>query len=68
MNFGDFVEKMEETPICNELKQVLDKWYEWYVKDPEKCMEEMLTRGGSKNYLFAHFIFLANLYERSNKE
>ncbi len=43
MNFGDFVEKMEETPICCELKQVLDKWYEFYIKDPEKCMEVMLT-------------------------
>lgn len=36
MNFGDFVEKMEETPLCCELKQLLDKWYEWYVKDPDE--------------------------------
>ncbi len=67
MNFGDFVEEMEETPICCELKQLLDKWYEIYAKDPEKCMNEELVRGSSKNYLFMHLMLLANLYERSNK-
>lgn len=33
MTFSDFVENVIKTPICCELKQNLDKWYELYEKD-----------------------------------
>ena len=68
MIFSDFVEGVKETQICYELKQKLDKWYELYVKDPEKCMEQMSTRGSSKSYLFVHLLLLAKLYERSRND
>lgn len=35
MTFGDFVERVVETPICCELKQHLDKLHESYIKDPK---------------------------------
>ena len=68
MNFSDFVESVVETPICCELKQQLDKWHEFYAKNPEKCMEKMFIRGSTKNHLFIHLLLLLELYERSNKE
>ena len=63
MTFSDFVESVVETPICFELKQQLDKWYEFYTKNPEKCMGKMSMRGSTKNYLFLHLLLLMELYE-----
>ena len=53
MTFSDFVENVVETPICCELKQGLDKVYEFYTKDPEKCVFYLrpLTRGSAKSDL-----------------
>ena len=36
MVFSDFIESMIETPISCEVKQRLDKLYEFYPNDPEK--------------------------------
>ena len=41
MTFSDFVENVVKTPICCELKQNLDKWYEFYSKDHNHEMEEI---------------------------
>jgi len=67
MNFSDFVENVVETPICCELKQQLDKWHEFYTKDPKKCIEKMSMRGSTKNYLFLHLLLLMELYESEDK-
>lgn len=49
MIFSDFVEVVLETPICYELKQHLDKWYEFYAKNPEKRLFYLKsTRGSTK--------------------
>lgn len=51
MAFSDFVESIIEIPICCELKQHLDKLYEFYIKYPEKCVSYLgsLSRGSAKN-------------------
>ena len=41
MTFSDFVENVVKTPICCELKQNLDKFYELYSKDPNYEQEEL---------------------------
>lgn len=64
MTFSDFVESVLETPICCESKQQLDKWHELYVKNPEKCIEKMSTRGSAKSNLFTHLLVLLTLYEK----
>ena len=68
MNFSDFVESEVETPICRETKQQLDKWHEFYAKNPEKCMEKMSTRGLGKSNLFTYLLLLLKLYESEDKE
>ena len=68
MTFSDFVESVLETPICCETKQELDKWHEFYAKNPEKCKEKMFTRGSTKSNLFTHLWVLLTLYESEDKE
>lgn len=67
MIFSDFVESVVETPICCELKQQLDKWYEFYTKNPEKCMEKMSMRGSTKTICFLHLLLLMELYKSEGK-
>lgn len=51
--FSDFVESVIETPICYEFKQYLDKLYELYTKNPEKCMFYLQSlRGSAKSNSF----------------
>lgn len=38
MTFSDFVESVLEIPISRELKPYLDKIYNSYSKNPEKCI------------------------------
>lgn len=47
MAFSDFVESVIETPICCALKLHLDKWHEFYVKNPKKCVFYLKTMRGS---------------------
>ena len=71
MTFSDFVESVTETPICCELKQHLDKCYELYAKDPEKCMFNLrlLQRGSAKSDLSILLpLFLAMCVESEVQE
>ena len=63
MDFSDFVESVLETPINRGTKQQLDKWHEFYAKNPEECKEKMSTRGLGKSNLFTHLWVLLKLYE-----
>lgn len=68
MAFSDFVENVVETPICCELKQILDKWHEFYVKDPEKCVFYLKPpRGSAKSDLLIVLPLLLEMYEKENK-
>ncbi len=62
MTFSDFVEKVLDVPICLGVKQHLDKLHEHYVKNPEECIKNMLTRGSAKNILFMNLFILMELY------
>lgn len=64
MAFSDFVESVIETPICCALKLHLDKWHEFYVKNPKKCVFYLKTmRGSAKNNLFTLLPVLLEMYE-----
>jgi len=67
MTFGDFVEKVLDVPICLRIKQQLNKLHEFYVKNPEECINNMFTRGSYKNILFLNLLLLLGLYEEENK-
>jgi len=67
MMFSDFVERVTETPICCELKRSLDKLYEFYTKDHDKCMFYLQPlRGSAKSNSFR--ILLPLLLEMYKKE
>ena len=71
MAFSDFVESVVETPICCELKQYLDKLYEFYAKDPEKCVLslEPQQRGSAKSHsLMILLPLLLKMYEEAVSE
>lgn len=72
MAFSDFVESVVETPICCELKQRLDKWHEFYTKDPEKCviyLESLIARGSAKSNLLMMLLpLLLETYKERDKE
>lgn len=62
--FSDFVESALETQICCELKQRLDKWYEFYAKDPEKRVLYFKSlRGCAKSDLLIFLPLLLEMYE-----
>ena len=62
MNFSDFVENVIETPICCELKQNLDKWYEFYSKDHNN----ELPIGSEKSILLILLPIFVTLYEKES--
>ena len=65
MVFSDFVENVVETPICCELKQCLDKWYEFYANNPEKYVLYLkFTRGSVKSDMLMLLPLLLKMYER----
>ena len=69
MVFSDFVESVVETPICCKLKQYLDKWHEFYTKDPEKCRFYLTSRlrESAKNNLLITLPLLLEMYEEERK-
>ena len=68
MTFGDFVEKVLDVPIYLGVKQQLNKLHECYVENPEKCINNMFTRGSAKNVLFMNLLILMELYGEGEKE
>lgn len=65
MKFGDFVEYALNTQICCELKQCLDKWHEFYTKDPKKCVFYLKPpRGSAKSDLLILLPLLLEMYEK----
>lgn len=64
MSFSDFVESVLETPICCELKQPLNKIYEFYAKNPEKCILYLtsLSRKSAENVLLIVLPLLLDIY------
>ena len=62
MTFSDFVENVVKTPICCELKQNLDKFYELYSKDPNR---EPPIGSVKNDFLMLLQIFIA-LYEKES--
>lgn len=69
MAFSDFVESVIETPICHELKQYLDKWHDFYARDPQKCMLYLTARlrGSAKNNLSITLPLLLEMYDESEE-
>ncbi len=61
MLFSDFVESVVETPICCELKQHLDRLYEFYAKDPENLASYF--RGSAKSDFLILVPLLLKMYE-----
>ena len=66
MPFSDFVEKVAGVPICSELKQGLDKWYELYKKDPEN-ISVLYPRGSGLTMYRSFMCSLVGLYKEDKE-
>ena len=65
MKFSDFVENVLDVPIYCGLKQALDKVYDFYTKDSEKCLSYLKpSRGEAKSDLLILLPFLLEMYEK----